>query len=80
MPPRLIGDPFRLGQGSRFWFTARLGKGVGQRRKATLSSDMQGTRVLVTAIQDVTILAMASLAETRDSDTGNHIRRTQLYV
>ena len=34
----------------------------------------------VVAIQDVTILAMASLAETRDSDTGNHIRRTQHYV
>ncbi len=34
----------------------------------------------IIAIQDVTILAMASLAETRDSDTGNHIRRTQFYV
>ena len=34
----------------------------------------------VMAIQDVTILAMASLAETRDNDTGNHIRRTQFYV
>jgi len=34
----------------------------------------------VSAIQDVTILALASLAETRDSDTGNHITRTQLYV
>ena len=34
----------------------------------------------VRAIQDVTILAMASLAETRDSDTGGHIRRTQHYV
>ena len=34
----------------------------------------------VMAIQDVTILAMASLAETRDNDTGNHIRRTQHYV
>jgi putative two-component system response regulator len=32
------------------------------------------------AIQDVTILVMASLAETRDSDTGNHVRRTQYYV
>lgn len=32
------------------------------------------------AIQDVTILVMASLAETRDSETGNHIRRTQFYV
>ncbi len=28
----------------------------------------------------MTIIAMASLAETRDSDTGNHIRRTQNYV
>ena len=34
----------------------------------------------ITAIQDVTIVALASLAETRDSDTGNHIRRTQYYV
>ena len=34
----------------------------------------------VTAVQDVTILAMTSLAETRDSATGNHIRRTQFYV
>jgi putative two-component system response regulator len=34
----------------------------------------------VTAVQDVTILAMASLAETRDSDTGNHLRRTQFYI
>ncbi|MES2297473.1 MAG: two-component system response regulator [Pseudomonadota bacterium] len=34
----------------------------------------------VVAIQDVTILAMASMAETRDSETGNHIRRTQFYV
>lgn len=34
----------------------------------------------ISAIQDVTILAMASLAETRDLETGNHIRRTQHYV
>ena len=34
----------------------------------------------ITEIQNVTILAMASLAETRDSDTGNHIRRTQYYI
>jgi putative two-component system response regulator len=34
----------------------------------------------ISAVQDVTILAMASLAETRDNETGNHIRRTQFYV
>ena len=32
------------------------------------------------AMQDVTIMAMASLAETRDNETGGHIRRTQTYV
>jgi putative two-component system response regulator len=31
-------------------------------------------------IQDVAVLAVASLAETRDNETGNHIRRTQHYV
>lgn len=34
----------------------------------------------IASVQDVTILAMASLAETRDNETGNHIRRTQNYV
>lgn len=31
-------------------------------------------------IQDVSLCALAELAETRDSDTGNHILRTQAYV
>lgn len=34
----------------------------------------------VMAVQDATIHAMTSLAQTRDSETGNHIRRTQHYV
>ncbi len=34
----------------------------------------------ILAIQDVTIAAMCSLAETRDNETGNHIKRTQNYV
>ena len=45
-----------------------------------LESEVNRRTREVMAIQDVTILAMASLAETRDSDTGNHIRRTQFYV
>jgi len=32
------------------------------------------------SFQGATISAMASLAETRDNETGNHIRRTQRYV
>ncbi|MBV8633459.1 MAG: HD domain-containing protein, partial [Burkholderiaceae bacterium] len=31
-------------------------------------------------LQEATILMMASLAETRDNETGNHILRTQYYV
>lgn len=34
----------------------------------------------ISRIQDVAIYCMASLAETRDSETGKHIRRTQFYV
>jgi putative two-component system response regulator len=34
----------------------------------------------VSMIQDVTMVAMGSLAETRDNETGNHIRRSQYYV
>lgn len=34
----------------------------------------------ISIIQDVTMVAMGSLAETRDNETGNHIRRTQYYV
>ena len=45
-----------------------------------LESEVRQRTAELSAIQDVTIMAMASLAETRDSDTGNHIRRTQYYV
>lgn len=45
-----------------------------------LENEVQRRAQEITAIQDVTILAMASLAETRDPETGNHIRRTQHYV
>jgi putative two-component system response regulator len=45
-----------------------------------LESEVSKRTREVSAIQDVTILAMASLAETRDADTGNHIRRTQHFV
>lgn len=31
-------------------------------------------------LQSVVVLAMASLGETRDNETGNHLRRTQHYV
>lgn len=45
-----------------------------------LEQEVQRRTREVVAIQEVTIQAMASLAETRDNETGNHIRRTQHYV
>ena len=45
-----------------------------------LEEEVQKRTQEVVAVQEVTILAMASLAETRDNDTGNHIRRTQFYI
>jgi putative two-component system response regulator len=49
-------------------------------RNRFLEEEVQKRTREVAAVQDVTIHAMASLAETRDNETGNHIRRTQLYV
>ena len=49
-------------------------------KNAFLEAEVARRTREVNAIQDVTILAMALLAETRDADTGNHIRRTQGYV
>ena len=49
-------------------------------QNAYLEAEVKRRTEELAAIQDVTILAMASLAETRDNDTGNHIRRTQHYI
>jgi len=45
-----------------------------------LDAEVQRRTIELSAIQDVTIMVMTSLAETRDNETGNHIRRTQNYV
>ena len=49
-------------------------------KNAYLAAEVNRRTAEVMAIQDVTIRAMASLAETRDNETGNHIHRTQHYV
>ena len=49
-------------------------------KNAYLESEVGKRTREVQVVQDVTIMAMASLAETRDNETGNHIRRTQNYV
>jgi putative two-component system response regulator len=49
-------------------------------KNAYLENEVAKRTHEVQIVQDVTIMAMASLAETRDNETGNHIRRTQNYV
>ncbi|MEI6146520.1 MAG: two-component system response regulator [Methylococcales bacterium] len=49
-------------------------------KSSFLESEVTKRSKELAAIQDVTILAMASLAETRDNETGNHILRTKFYV
>jgi putative two-component system response regulator len=44
--------------------------------EAEVTRRMQDTLL----VQDLTINALAEVAETRDNETGNHIRRTQHYV
>jgi putative two-component system response regulator len=49
-------------------------------KNAYLAAEVARRTKQISVVQDVTIMAMASLAETRDNETGNHIRRTQHYV
>ena len=45
-----------------------------------LSSELDKRRREVEALRDTTLFVMVALAEFRDTDTGNHIHRTQEYV
>lgn len=53
---------------------------VLRNHNAFLEEEVERRTRDVRAIRDAAIVAMASLAETRDNETGNHIRRTQHYV
>ncbi len=49
-------------------------------RNAALAAQVARGTVENERVQDVTILALARLAQARDRETGNHLRRTQEYV
>jgi putative two-component system response regulator len=49
-------------------------------KNAFLEKEVGRRTFEIHAIQEATMVAMGSLAETRDNETGNHIRRTQNYV
>ncbi len=67
-----------------FWARASVGRKCAERELKKLNKTLtlrvaERTRELA-VIKDVTILSMATLAETRDNETGQHLRRTQTYV
>jgi putative two-component system response regulator len=49
-------------------------------KSAFLAAEVARRTREVEDLQNVVVLAMASLGETRDNETGNHLRRTQHYV
>jgi len=50
------------------------------RQNEVLEEKVQIRTSQLTELQDVAMVAMGALAESRDPETGNHIRRTQHYV
>ena len=51
-----------------------------QRENELLEEKVRVRTQQLVVLQDTTMIAMGSLAETRDNETGNHIRRTQHYI
>jgi len=58
----------------------KLARDALRRDNVSLEADIAQRMRENLVIQDVTIRALARLAETRDNETGNHILRTQAYV
>ena len=58
----------------------KLARDFLQNQSRYLEQEVQKRMREIVAIQDITVRAMALLAETRDNETGNHLRRTQKYV
>ena len=50
------------------------------RQNEILEEKVQARTSQLTELQDVAMVAMGAMAESRDPETGNHIRRTQRYV
>lgn len=60
--------------------TNKLAKKILEGQKNTLEEKVKERTQELSKTQEVTIECMASLAETRDPETGGHIKRTKKYV
>jgi len=67
-----------------FWARASAAQELAEQNllelNQTLENKVQSRTRELQVIKDITVLSMATLAETRDEETGLHIKRTQLFV
>ena len=58
----------------------QVAKGSLENQNAKLEMEVERRTRTIQETQDATIVILASLVETRDNETGNHVRRTQHFV
>lgn len=73
-----LGRALRLIMNQNDFLDQRVAERTAELAKRNAELTLALTRVA--QIQDVTIVAFSTLAETRDNETGGHIHRTQNYV
>ncbi|ABD07035.1 metal dependent phosphohydrolase [Rhodopseudomonas palustris HaA2] len=71
---------FLLRKGFAAQTSLRAAQNVLRNQNGHLELEVEKSTQRIQRTQDVTIEILTSLAETRDNETGNHIRRTQHYV
>ena len=71
---------FLLRKGYATQNTLKAAKDSLKHQNEILESEVRKRTSRIEDVQDATIVILASLVETRDNETGNHIRRTQQYV
>ncbi|WP_379133867.1 two-component system response regulator [Paenibacillus sp. sgz500958] len=60
--------------------TLKMSKDFLEDQNQYLEAEISRRTKEISLIQEVSVMAMAALAEMRDSETGNHIQRTKLYI
>jgi HD-GYP domain-containing protein (c-di-GMP phosphodiesterase class II) len=60
--------------------TLKAAKDVLRNQNTLLENEVRKRTQKIQDTQDATIVVLASVVETRDNETGNHVRRTQQYV
>ena len=73
-------DVYEVKERVRTHLTNRLAKKILEQQNDVLECEIREAKKELSLAQEVTIECIASLAETRDPETGGHIKRTKKYV